>query len=182
MLKSILLVFGGALAIAAPLVISGGAPALAGSGRQTAQTPAPATTQEPARTGQTTPVLGETPAAPPAGSMAADMKNPVKPTAESQAKAKQLYGIDCSMCHGDNGNGKTDLATSMGLTLPDFTDPKALDGHLDGEMFNVIRNGKDKMPGEDKARANDTEVWNLILYVRGFAKGAGAQTASAPAK
>ena len=44
---------------------------------------------------------------------AAPVKNPVKPTPESQAKAKSLYQMDCAMCHGDNGNGKTDLATSM---------------------------------------------------------------------
>ena len=103
--------------------------------------------------------------------MAANMKNPVlKPSAESQAKAKQLYAIDCAMCHGDNGNGKTDLATSMSLTLSDFTDPKSLADHMDGELFNVIRNGKDKMPGEEKARASDTEVWNLVIYVRNFSK------------
>ena len=53
-------------------------------------------------------------------------KNPVKPTPESQAKAKSLYQIDCAMCHGDNGNGKTDLATSMQLTLDDWTRPATL--------------------------------------------------------
>jgi mono/diheme cytochrome c family protein len=180
MLKSILLVLGGGLAIAAPLAVAGHRP-------QAAQTPAPATTpaptQTPAPNGQTTPALaapaeGETPAPVPAGAIAADTKNPVKPTSESQAKAKQLYSIDCAMCHGDNGNGKTDLATSMSLTLSDFTDAKSLDGHMDGEIFNVIRNGKDKMPGEDKARATDTEVWNMVIYVRSFAKPQGA----APAK
>ena len=187
MLKSILLVLGGSLVIAAPL-------AIAGLGPQETQTPAPATapaaTSAPAPTqatvpsGQTTPVLGESAAAAPAGAqMAAGMKNPVKPTTESQAKAKQLYAIDCAMCHGDNGNGKSDLATSMNLTLADFTDPKSLAGHMDGELFNVIRNGTadTKMPSEDKARASDTEVWNLVIYVRNFSKG-GTQTADAPAK
>lgn len=181
MLKSILLVLGGGLVIAAPL-------AIAGLGPQEAQTPAPASTPAPtqatAPAGQTTPVLGESAAAAPAGAqMDAGMKNPVKPTTESQAKAKQLYSIDCAMCHGDNGNGKSDLATSMNLTLADFTDPKSLSGRMDGELFNVIRNGTadTKMPSEDKARASDTEVWNLVIYVRNFSKG-GTQTAAAPAK
>lgn len=169
MLKSILLFCAAGLLIAAPL-------AMAGWGAQQATpTPAPAATPAPAQETQTTPVIGQAPATPPAGSMAADMKNPVKPTADSQAKAKEIYGIDCALCHGDNGNGKTDLATSMGLTLPDFTDPKSLADHLDGELFNLIRNGKDKMPGEDKARADDTAVWNLVIYVRNFSKPAGSE-------
>lgn len=164
MLKSILLVFaGGALALAPVATAGRGA-------QQPAQQPA-AATPAPAPTGQATPAPGNPPAATPVvGGVPGDAKNPVKPTSESQAKAKQIYGIDCAMCHGDNGNGKTDLATSMGLTLPDFTDSKSLADHLDGELFNQIRNGKDKMPGEDKARASDTEVWNLVIYVRNFSK------------
>jgi mono/diheme cytochrome c family protein len=97
-------------------------------------------------------------------------QNPVKPTAESQAKAKTLYQIDCSMCHGDNGNGKTDLATSMELTLTDWTDPKSLADKSDGDLFKVIRDGKDKMPPEDAGRAKDDMVWNLVTYIRNFSK------------
>jgi len=104
-------------------------------------------------------------------------KNPVKPTAESQAKAKSIYQIDCAMCHGDNGNGKTDIATSMGLTLDDWTQPSTLAGKQDSELFSIIRNGKNKMPSESAGRANDTIVWNLIIYIRSLSK----PTAAAPA-
>jgi mono/diheme cytochrome c family protein len=78
--------------------------------------------------------------------------------------------MDCAMCHGDNGNGKTDIATSMELTLADWTDPKSLAGREDWELFNIIRVGKDKMPPESSGRATDTEVWNLIIYIRTFSK------------
>jgi cytochrome c len=97
--------------------------------------------------------------------------NPVKPTAESQAKAKNLYQIDCAVCHGDNGDGKTDLAKSMGVTLADFTDPKTFAGMTDGQLFNLIRSGKgDKMPPEQSGRASDTALWNLIIYLRHLSK------------
>jgi mono/diheme cytochrome c family protein len=111
------------------------------------------------------------------------LKNPVKPTAESLAKAKQLYAIDCALCHGDNGNGKTDLATSMSLTMEDWTNPATLANKTDGDLFTVIRNGKDKMPPEDAARAKDVDVWNVILYIRNFSKGqpAAPVQAAAPA-
>jgi cytochrome c5 len=102
---------------------------------------------------------------------ASSAKNPVKPTAESQAKAKKMYGYDCEMCHAANGNGKTDLATSMGMTLTDLSDPKTLSGKSDQELFDLIRKGKDKMPPEEAARAKDDDVWNLVIYIRGLAKG-----------
>jgi mono/diheme cytochrome c family protein len=108
-------------------------------------------------------------------------KNPVKPTAESQAKAKALYQIDCSMCHGDNGNGKTDLASSMSLSLDNWTDSKTLSDKTDGDLFNIIRNGKDKMPPESEGRAKDAEVWNLVIYIRSFSKPSAAASTAAPA-
>ena len=111
---------------------------------------------------------------------AAQKANPVKPSPESLAKAKKLYAIDCAMCHGDNGNGKTDIATSMELTLDDWTDPKTLAGREDWELFNVIRVGKDKMPPESSGRATDNEVWNLIIYLRTFSKS--QPPAAAPAQ
>lgn len=107
-------------------------------------------------------------------------KNPVKPTVESQAKAKALYQIDCAMCHGDNGNGKTDLAKSMELTMDDWSSPATLASKQDWELFNTIRTGKNKMPAEGDGRAKDTEVWNLIIYMRSFSKGQ-PMPAAAPA-
>jgi cytochrome c5 len=124
------------------------------------------------------PIAGRNPqAAPtaPAQSAAPSGKNPVvKPTAESQAKAKMLYGRDCALCHGATGNGKND----MGFTMDDWTNPNTLAGKLDSDLFASIRSGKgDKMPPEDVGRANDTEVWNLIVYIRTLSKN---QPAPAP--
>lgn len=104
--------------------------------------------------------------------------NPVKPTAASQERAKKLYQVDCAMCHGDNGDGKTDLGKDMQLTLPDWTNPASLTGKLDQSLFNAVRNGVGKMPAEEAGRANDTDVWNLILYIRGMSKGHAAAPAN----
>jgi mono/diheme cytochrome c family protein len=84
--------------------------------------------------------------------------------------------MDCAICHGATGDGKTDVATGMGVTLDDWTNPKALAGKSDGELFNVIRNGKGNMPAEAVGRAKDDEVWNLILYIRGMSKQQPAAT------
>jgi mono/diheme cytochrome c family protein len=108
--------------------------------------------------------------------------NPVKPSAAAREKAKKLYGMDCAMCHGDNGNGKTDLATSMQLTLTDWTDPKSLATMSDKELFDAIRKGKgEKMPPEDVSRAKDEEIWALIAHIRNFSKGQPSAPAPADA-
>ena len=118
---------------------------------------------------QTTPALAPTSSVAPA--QAAPVKNPVKPTAESRAKAKSLYQVDCALCHGDNGNGKTDVAAGMNLTLDDWTDPKTLADKPDSELFNIIRNGKGaNMPAEGEGRAKDAEVWNLVIYIRSLSQ------------
>jgi mono/diheme cytochrome c family protein len=103
--------------------------------------------------------------------------NPVRPTAASQERAKGLYARDCALCHGESGNGKTDVAASMSVTLDDWTQAKALSAKSDQELFNTIRKGKgDKMPSEE-GRARVDEVWNLVTYIRAMSK---AQPAAAP--
>lgn len=100
---------------------------------------------------------------------AATLTNPVTPTAESQAHAKMMYGIDCAMCHGANGDGKGDLVADMQLSMKDFTNPATLKDMTDGQLFYIIKNGKGKMPAEGD-RAKDPDVWNLVILVRSFAK------------
>jgi mono/diheme cytochrome c family protein len=100
---------------------------------------------------------------------AARMVNPVKPTAESQAHAKKVYGYDCAMCHGENGNGKGDVVADMKLSLKDYTDPAALKDMTDGEIFYIIKNGKGQMTGEGE-RAKAEDIWNMVVYVRSLSK------------
>jgi len=94
--------------------------------------------------------------------------NPVKPTAESLAKGKKLYVIDCAMCHGKDGDGKGDMASDI-KNVTDFTNPDALKNRSDGELFYAIRKGKGEMPPEGD-RAKDDDIWNLVNYVRSLAK------------
>jgi mono/diheme cytochrome c family protein len=116
-----------------------------------------------------------------AQAVAPAMKNPVKPTAQTKARAKEIYSVDCALCHGENGDGKTDVAKGMDLSLGDWTYSKTLAAKPDGELFNIIRNGKGKMPSEVEGRAKDHEVWSLILYIRSMASNAEPAAAPAPA-
>lgn len=99
----------------------------------------------------------------------ANLKNPVKENATSIAENKRIYAIDCTMCHGFEGDGKGDLAQEMKLTLHDWRDPAALRGFSDGELFQIISKGKGKMPG-DEARMKPDQIWHMINYIRSFTK------------
>ncbi len=101
-------------------------------------------------------------------------KNPVAPTAEGLAQARKLYGYDCAMCHGKDGDGKGDLAADMKLELRDWRDPSTLEKMTDGEIFFIISNGKGKMISGEGDRSPEKMRWNLVNLVRSFAKkGAG---------
>lgn len=99
----------------------------------------------------------------------AQRHNPIKPTPENLAQARRIYGYDCAMCHGKNGDGKGDLAADMKLELKDWRDPAALAGMTDGELFYLIKNGKGKMV-PDGGRTKDTQLWELVNLLRSFAK------------
>jgi mono/diheme cytochrome c family protein len=96
-------------------------------------------------------------------------------------RAKQIYNIDCALCHGATGDGKTDLAKDMQLNLTDLTDPKTLTGKTDDQLFDLIRKGNGKMPGEEPARAKNEEVKALIQYIRNMSKNQPAAPAPAAA-
>ena len=97
---------------------------------------------------------------------AASQPNPVKPSPESLAKGKKVYGYDCAVCHGKDGDGKGDMDMK---NVSDFTDPATLKSRTDGELFYIIKKGKGEMPPEgDRGKSED--IWNLVNYVRSMAK------------
>ncbi len=124
-----------------------------------AETPVAATTAPPAAS----------PATSSAATPSAKKENPVKSSPEVLAAAKKVFGYDCAMCHGETGNGKGDLVESMSLKMKDWHDPAALTGMSDGDIYDLIVKGKDKMVGEGD-RLAPAKVWGLVHYVRTFAK------------
>jgi mono/diheme cytochrome c family protein len=106
--------------------------------------------------------------------------NPVKPTPEGLAAARRVFGYDCAMCHGAQGDGKGEVVESMKLTMRDLRDPATLAGKTDGELFFIITKGKGKMIGEGD-RQPEQMRWNLVNFVRSLAaKGATQKPAAAP--
>jgi len=125
--------------------------------------PAPGLSQTPSDP----PEEGESP--PPASKPIPDeakrMKNPVPPSPPSIANGKELFGTQCAMCHGANGNGKGDLVERLQIEVPDFTAEGAQRRWTDGEMFYAISEGHRNMPGEG-SRLPDEWKWDLVNYIR----------------
>ena len=105
-----------------------------------------------------------------------EMQSQPKATVASQARAKEIYGYDCAVCHGTNGDGKTGAISEIGMNVTDLTDPATLASKSDQELLEIINKGKGKMPGEG-TRVGGDEAWNLVLYVRGLSKKGSSMTA-----
>jgi mono/diheme cytochrome c family protein len=80
----------------------------------------------------------------------------------SPPSAKQSYNRHCSSCHGRNG-----LPRRRGVR--NLTDADWHERVSDERIFNVITNGKGKMPGFSK-KLSDAEIDALVAYVRGLRK------------
>ena len=101
---------------------------------------------------------------------AARTKNPVAVTAESVAAGKQVYQRYCASCHGLTAEGGS--GSDISPPAPDLTDSEWKRGSTDGEIFDVIKNGVppdlNMEPWGD--RITDTNIWNVVNYVRSLAK------------
>lgn len=106
-------------------------------------------------------------------------QNPVKSTPAGLEAAKKLYGTDCAVCHGKEGDGKGDLAADMKVKMKDWRDPAALEKMTDGELFFIITKGRGEMIGEE-GRFKPDQCWQLVNYIRSFAKKEAAKKPDKP--
>lgn len=110
---------------------------------------------------------------------AASIRNPVAPGPESIAAGKRAYDANCAACHGNLAQG----AVRAGITIsileeqkarqpPDLTHGQWDHGSSDGEIFAVIKRGvpPTMMAGYD-GRIPDTDIWNIVNYLRTLGSG-----------
>jgi len=95
--------------------------------------------------------------------------NPVKPSENSIAEGKKVFATQCTMCHGESGDGKGDLVEPMNLKLKDWQDPASLKEFSDGALFYVLTKGHKEMPSQE-GRMKDNQKWDLINYIRSLSK------------
>jgi len=76
------------------------------------------------------------------------------------------YGLDCSVCHSDDGRGQTPLGRGMYPRVADLTSQR-VQSYSDQELFWIIQNGirLSGMPAFGNVETED-HIWDLVNYVR----------------
>jgi mono/diheme cytochrome c family protein len=92
-------------------------------------------------------------------------KNPLRYSQISVQRGKKIFGTQCSMCHGDKGDGKGEMVEEMKINPPDFTKPETLAKRTDGELFTIIQSGSPTMPGQGE-RMREVHKWEVVNYLR----------------
>ncbi len=115
----------------------------------------------------------------PAASVASANTNAATPVADELTDARATYARECSICHGDDGEGGI-VKTEFGkLKVPTFKAGHAL-RHTDEQFAKQITNGGDGMPPfKDKLKAD--EISQLVRFIRKEFQSGGAAATTTPA-
>lgn len=101
-----------------------------------------------------------------------DLKNPIGPSAEVLAEARRHFAEHCSVCHGDDGRGKTDMGPNFYPAVPDLTSGE-IQSLSDGELYYAIREGVrfSGMPAwGSHGEEGDSANWKLVHFIRHLPK------------
>jgi mono/diheme cytochrome c family protein len=103
--------------------------------------------------------------------------NPLGVDAATVASGKKLYhGSDCAICHGREGDGKGVLAKDISLNIHNWKDLGIQKQFSDGDLFYILKNGKNMMPGYSKEETDD-HIWQIVSFIRSLGTAGSAPTA-----
>lgn len=98
-----------------------------------------------------------------------NMKNPVKADSESISAGKALYAKHCKSCHGAKGLGDGTKAAQLKTKCGDFSSAD-FQKQSDGSLFYKTSEGRDDMPSFKKKIPDESDIWNLVNYMRTLKK------------
>lgn len=92
------------------------------------------------------------------------LNNPVANTKKSISRGRVIFLQNCTSCHGEDGKAEGSLVASA----TDLTSPSLYkSGTSDGEIFHSIRDGAgDQMPAFKSQIETETDIWNLVNFIR----------------
>ena len=98
---------------------------------------------------------------------AKNARNPIQLNPAALNDANKYFSENCSVCHANDGSGRTDTAKGLSPEVPDLH-AAHVQSLTDGEMFYIIKNGVrfTGMPGWDLRKE---QIWKLVLFIRQFA-------------
>ena len=86
--------------------------------------------------------------------------------AAAQNAGKNIFTSKCSICHGPDGSGKTQMGKSLKIADLHSADVQKMS---DADLKTVITNGKNKMP-PFKGKLTDAQMDQVISYIRELGK------------
>jgi len=95
-----------------------------------------------------------------------ELRNPLPAELPHIKRGRELYGVFCKMCHGEQGDGQGFLFTSGRYPYP----PANLSGEsvvarADGELYHAITVGYGVM-GAHGAMIGQDDRWKIIHFIR----------------
>jgi predicted CXXCH cytochrome family protein len=95
-------------------------------------------------------------------------ENPWKATPYTLKEAREDFTARCAICHGNDGNGQTQVGRNLYPKAPDLRLPQT-QNLTDGEIRYIIRNGVrlTGMPAwSNPHEERDEDSWKLVLAIR----------------
>jgi mono/diheme cytochrome c family protein len=92
-------------------------------------------------------------------------ENPTKADDASLARGRELFDINCKMCHGETGEGNGPIGAFLANKPANLTSP-VVQSKSDGSIFLAISDGvAGKMPALNE-NFTVSERWDLVNFVR----------------
>jgi mono/diheme cytochrome c family protein len=90
--------------------------------------------------------------------------NPVVLSSDVLMRGREQYLFTCAKCHGFLADGHGPMWELMMPRPLNFTH-REVQIRTDGDLFYIISTGRDTMP-EYGSRTTETEIWELVHYIR----------------
>ena len=92
--------------------------------------------------------------------------NPIQADEASLARGKELFTINCQMCHGETGQGTGPIAAFLTTYKPANLTSPLIKAFPDGQIFVTITNGvPGRMPPLNE-NLTVSERWDVVNYIR----------------
>jgi mono/diheme cytochrome c family protein len=104
---------------------------------------------------------------------AVGLVNPYPRMNKTLNQGRRTYNTYCSVCHGILGDGHPMLTSAYGAKPANLVSQQILD-RRDGEIYHVIRMGKNAMPSYSADLA-ENERWAAVHYIRALQRAMNAK-------
>lgn len=92
-------------------------------------------------------------------------RTPILPSEESLQQGRKLFLQNCSVCHGEKGDGKGLAAAALKTPPANFLDKKHSAMYGPGEKYWIIGNGTGKTGMPAFSQFTPVERWHLVNFI-----------------